>query len=176
MSRISIRYAKALFSLAQDQKKLDKVADDLSDLKGLLGSSDDFNKFVINPLISGNKKAEILKSLFSGKLDPLTLDFLYLLSNKKRVNVLDEILLKFDALLLKHRNQIVAELTSPSALDGKQLDLIKTNIETMTKKSVLLETKEDASLIGGFTVKIDDIVIDNSVRYQLFKLKEKLIS
>ena len=77
---------------------------------------------------------------------------------------------------MKHRNQIVAELTSPSALDGKQLDLIKTNIETMTKKSVLLETKEDASLIGGFTVKIDDIVIDNSVRYQLFKLKEKLIS
>lgn len=176
MSRISIRYAKALFSLAQDQKKLDKVADDLSDLKGLLGSSDDFNKFVLNPLISGNKKAEILKSLFSGKLDPLTLDFLYLLSNKKRVNVLDEILLKFDALLLKHRNQIVAELTSPSALDDKQLDLIKTNIETMTQKSVLLETKEDASLIGGFTVKIDDIVIDNSVRYQLFKLKEKLIS
>lgn len=176
MSRISIRYAKALFSLAQDQKKLDKVADDLSDLKGLLGSSDDFNKFVLNPLISGNKKAEILKSLFSGKLDPLTLDFLYLLSNKKRVNVLDEILLKFDALLLKHRNQIVAELTSPLALDDKQLDLIKTNIETMTQKSVLLETKEDASLIGGFTVKIDDIVIDNSVRYQLFKLKEKLIS
>jgi len=44
----------------------------------------------------------------------------------------------------------------------------------MTQKSVLLETTEDESLIGGFTVKIEDIIIDNSVRYQLVKLKEKL--
>ena len=176
MSRISIRYAKALFSLAQDEKKLDKVANDLSELKKLLGGSVDFNTFVLNPLISGSKKAGILKALFSDKLDPLTMDFLYLLSNKKRVNLLDQILLRFEELLLKHRNQIVAKLTSPSSLDSKQLDAIKTNIEKMTQKSVLLETTEDASLIGGFTVKIEDIIIDNSVRYQLAKLKEKLIS
>jgi F-type H+-transporting ATPase subunit delta len=176
LSRISIRYAKALFSLAQDEKKLDIVANDLGELKRLIDTSADFNKFVLNPLIIGNKKAEILKSLFSGKLDPLTMNFLYLLSNKKRVDVLDQILLKFDELLLKQRNQVVAELSSTSVLDDKQLNLIKANIEEMTQKSVILETKEDASLIGGFTVKIEDVIIDNSVRYQLAKLKEKLIS
>ncbi len=176
MSRISIRYAKALFSLAQDEKKLDTVANDLSELKILLDTSSDFKTFVVNPLISGNKKAEVLKSLFSGKLDPLTMNFLYLLSSKKRVDVLDQILQKFDELLLKYRNQVVAELTSSSVLDDKQLDAIKTNIETMTQKTVLLETNEDNSLIGGFTVKIEDIIIDNSVRYQLAKLKEKLVS
>ncbi len=176
MSRISIRYAKALFSLAQDEKKLDKVANDLGELKILLDTSSDFKTFVVNPLISGNKKAEVLKSLFSGKLDPLTMNFLYLLSSKKRVDVLDQILQKFDELLLKYRNQVVAELTSSLVLDDKQLDAIKTNIETMTQKTVLLETNEDNSLIGGFTVKIEDIIIDNSVRYQLAKLKEKLVS
>jgi len=123
LSRISIRYAKALFSLAQDENKLDKVANDLGDLKALLDTNADFSKFIINPLISGNKKAEVLKNLFSDKLDPLTLNFLYLLSNKKRINVLDQILVKFDDLLLKHRNQVVAELTSTSSLDEQQLKL-----------------------------------------------------
>ena len=176
MSRISIRYAKALFSLAQDEKKLDIVANDLSNIKGLIETSVDFNTFLLNPLISGNKKAEVLNSMFAEKVDPLTLNFLNLLSSKKRVNVLDQILIRFEELLLKHRNQIVAELISTASLDSDQLDSIKANIEAITQKSVLLETKEDASLIGGFTVKIDDIIIDNSVRYQLTKLKEKLIS
>ena len=176
MSRISIRYAKALFSQAQDEKKLDIVAEDLAELKKLLETSVDFNAFVQNPLISGIKKSEILKSLFSGKFNPLTMNFLFLLSSKKRVDVLDQILIKFDELLLKYRNQVVVELNSPSILDEEQLNAIKANIEEMTNKSVVLETKKDASLIGGFTVKIEDFIIDNSVRYQLAKLKEKLIS
>ncbi|NOG46526.1 MAG: ATP synthase F1 subunit delta [Calditrichaeota bacterium] len=176
MSRISIRYAKALFSLAQDEKKLDTVANDLAELKELFNSNVQFKTFVLNPLLSGTKKTEVFKNLFSGKLDPLTMNFLFLLSSKKRVDVLDQILLKFDELLLSHKNQIVAEVTSPISLDDGQLDSIKSNIENITQKSVLIEAKEDSSLIGGFTVKIEDVIIDNSVRYQLSKLKEKLIS
>ncbi len=176
MSRISIRYAKALFSLAQDENKLNKIANDLIVLKDLLVESKDFEAFISNPLISGHKKAEIMKELFSGKIDTLTLNFLFLLCDKKRVSVLNSILERFDALLLDFRNQIVAEIASPSVLDQKQLDAIKANLETMTNKSVLLETKEDPALIGGFTVKIEDVIIDNSIRYQLAKLKEKLVS
>lgn len=176
MSRVSKRYAKALFSLAIDEKKLDAVADDFVSINNLVASNPDFVRFISNPLITSAKQLEIVKSLFSNKIKDLTLNFLYLLSEKKRLNLLPEILQKFDELILVHRNQVRADLISAEALDRNQLKLIQANIEQITKKSVLLNTHQDKSLIGGFTVKIEDIIIDNSIRYQLSKLKEKLIS
>lgn len=176
MSRVSKRYAKALFSLALEDKKLDAVADDLESIKKLTDSGDDFKNFIMNPLISSSKQLKVIKDLFAGKLEDITLNFLYLLGEKKRLNLLPEILERFDELLLVHRNQVVAEVVSADTLDDKQLKSIQGNVEQLTNKSVLLSTSQDKSLIGGFMVRIEDIIIDNSIRYQLSKLKEKLIS
>jgi len=176
LSRVSIRYAKALFSLAQEEKKLDTVADDLDGIKSLLANSSDFISFIANPLLSSSKQSEVVGELFSGNVDKLTMDFLELICKKKRLNQLVEIILAFDSLLLDQRNQVHAEVTSASALDDQQMEAIRSNLEAMTQKSVLLNTKKDSGLIGGFKVLIDGVIIDNSVKYQLSKLKEKLVS
>ena len=176
MSRVSVRYARALFSLAGEVKKLDTIAVDLAELRKLSESNKDFSAFLVNPLLSSSKQAEVIRELFSGKVDILTYNFLELLCKKKRMNQLSEILDAFDNLLLKKRNQVYAEVTSAAVLDDQQLDAIKANLESMTDKSVILNTKKDSALIGGFKVLIDGVIIDNSVQYQLFKLKEKLVS
>jgi F-type H+-transporting ATPase subunit delta len=176
LSRVSIRYARALFSLAQEGKKLDTVADDLDGIKSLLVNSSDFSSFVDNPLLSSSKQSEVVNELFSGKVDKLTSDFLELICRKKRLNQLVEIILAFDSLLLDQRNQVHAEVTSASVLDDQQMDDIRSNLEAMTQKSVILNTKKDKGLIGGFKVLIDGVIIDSSVKYQLAKLKEKLVS
>lgn len=176
MSRVSIRYAKALFSLAQDENNLDTLAVDLGKIEDVLNTNEDFDNFTANPLVSAHKKTEVVKALFENKINTLTLTFLYLLCTKKRLNLLREILLRFNDLLLKQRNQVHADLVSAKQLDDQQVDIIKTNIESLTQKSVVLKTKEDVSLIGGFKIKIEDIIIDNSIRNQLGKLREKLIA
>jgi len=176
LSRVSVRYAKALFSLAHEEKKLDNIADDLSEIKSLIKNSADFSNFIINPLVSSIKQVAAISGIFSGKVDNLTFNFLELVCKKKRLNQLAEILNAFDDLLLKHRKQLHAEVTSAVSLDDQQLDAIKANLESMMDKSVILNTKEDSSLIGGFKVLVDGIIIDNSVQYQLSKLKEKLVS
>lgn len=176
MSRVSIRYARAVFSLAVDEKKLESIASDLQSIQSLLESSPDFVRFINNPLVSNTRQVDVIKDLFSGKVDRLTMDFLELICNKKRLSQLAEILAAFNALLLRKRNQVHAEVTSAAALDDRQLDALRANLESMTKKSVILNTKKDASLIGGFKVLVDGVIIDNSVQYQLSKLKEKLVS
>ena len=176
MSRVSVRYARALFSLAEEEKKLEAVATDMGELKKLLENSTDFSGFILNPLLSSSKQAELIREFFTGKVDPLTFDFLQLLCKKKRLNQLSEILDAFNSLLLEKRNQVHAEVTSAVALDDQQMDAIKANLESMTDKSVILNTKKDSALIGGFKVMIDGVIIDNSVQYQLLKLKEKLVS
>jgi len=176
LSRVSLRYAKAVFALAVEEKKLDIIAADMEEIRLLINNNADFSSFISSPLISSASQVELIRQIFSGKVDKLTYNFLELICNKKRLNQLEDILIVFDDLLLKHHNQLNAEITSAVALDDLQLQAIKDNLETMTNKSVILTTKEDAALIGGFKVLVGGVIIDNSVRYQLSKLKEKLVS
>ena len=176
MSRVSIRYAKAIFSLALEENKLDEVTRDLESIKSLMRENKDFNSFVINPLISRSQQVTIVKDLFVGKVQDLTSNFLQLICKKKRLNQLTEILNRFKELLMAHKNQVFAEVTSSDELDSAQLGEIKSNLESMTEKNILLSTRKDESLIGGFTVQVAGVIIDNSVQNQLIKLKEKLIS
>lgn len=176
MSRVSIRYAKALFSLALEEKKLDRIANDLKEIETLIEVNNQFSNFISSPLISSVKHIELVKNIFPGKVDVLTINFLELISKKKRFNRLPGILIAFNELLLRHHNQLHAEITSAVPLDDQQLDAIKSNLEAMTSKSIILNTKEDKKLIGGFKVMVEGLIIDNSVQYQLWKLKEKLVS
>lgn len=176
MSRVSIRYAKAIFSLALEEDKLDKVSGDFESIKALIMENRDFKSFIFNPLISSSNQITIVRDLFAGKVQELTSNFLQLICKKKRFNQLTEILSRFEELLMAHKNQIFAEITSAGELEAKQLNEIKLNLENMTEKNILLSSKKDANLVGGFTVQVEGVIIDNSIQNQLVKLKEKLIS
>jgi F-type H+-transporting ATPase subunit delta len=99
-----------------------------------------------------------------------------MVTEKKRIALLPAIIDVFHRLVLAYRNTVEGELVSAVALNETQVEKIKTNIETMIGKSVLLKEDIDTSIIGGFVVRVEDLVIDNSIRYQLEKLREKLVA
>ncbi len=176
MSRVSKRYSKALFSLAMEENVLEKVSADMSSLRELLSAESSFLAFTKNPLVSGTHKEKVLEELFKASFQSLTLDFVKLLSRKKRLDVLDDVVTDFEALMLLHRNQLEAEIVSAQPLDGEQVSAIKQRLKELFGKEILVRLKEDASLIGGFLVRINGQIIDNSIRYQLTKLKEQLVA
>jgi len=176
LSRVAKRYAKAWFSLALENKKLEKAADDAAMLAGLIRKQDEFRTFLHNPLVTPGKRKQLLSDLFSEKVDGLTFDFLNMVSQKKRLNVLEEIVGQFSSLVRQHNNQIVAEVRSAAVLEDSQLDAIRQKIEGMTGKKAIIHTAQDKSLIGGFLIKIEDRIIDNSIRYQLEKLREQMVA
>ncbi len=176
MSRVAKRYAKALFELAEEEKILNKVEADVAQFASLSSESAEFSALLSNPLINEKEKFNILKELFSNKVQPLTLDFLNLLSVKKRLGILPDIAQEFRAMMLNFANKIEGELISAVKLSPDQVDHIRSNMEKMTGKNVLLDEKIDKSVLGGFIVRIEDWVLDNSVRYQLSKLRDKLVA
>ncbi len=176
MSRVAKRYAKALFELAEEEKILNKVEADVAQFASLSSESADFNALLSNPLINEKEKFNILSELFKNKIQPLTLDFLNLLSVKKRMDILGEIAAEFRKMMLRFANKIEGELISAVQLSPEQIQHIRSNMEKMTGKNVLLDEKIDESVLGGFIVRIEDWVLDNSVRYQLSKLRDKLVA
>lgn len=176
MSRVSKRYAKALFALAKEEQSLDNVAKDLNRIQRLLKENNDFGNFIVNPIVGSVKQTQLINNVFQGQLSTLTMNFLYLLCEKKRLSILPEVIIQFTEILRMYKNEILTEVISAAILEEGQLSAITKNVEQMTNKKVVLETRQDSSLLGGFLVKIDDFIIDNSVRNQLYKLREKMVS
>jgi F-type H+-transporting ATPase subunit delta len=175
VSRIAIRYSKALFELTLEKESLAVVENDLLSIKNLIEENNDLKNFIVNPLISARSKTEIMKKIFQDSVDQLTLRFLILLSSKKRSEFLLEVIERFEALALDHKGILSVQLYSAVPLAAEQKEAIQKRLEKNTGKTVRLTEIIENSLVGGFIVKIHDSVIDYSLRRQLEKLRKKMI-
>ena len=176
MNRVAKRYAKALFELAEELKILKKTQADVQTLKETLTENPELTRILANPLLNELEKFRILQKIFSAKFQPLTINFLKLLSHKKRLALLAEVIEAFEQKMLEYNNTIEAQVISAVELSAEQLGQIRQSIQTLTGKKLLLEKQLDPGILGGFVVKVQDVVIDNSIRYQLEKLREKLVA
>ena len=174
MSRVAKRYAKALFELALEEKLLNEIEADLQRINRAVEQSAEFNELLSNPLIADQDKVKLILPLFEGKVRQLTLDFLALLGQKRRFSVLPDIIVQFNGMMLAYRNIVEAEVISAVKLSANQLERIKKQMEEITGKKLLLKEQTEGSLIGGFIVKVQDMIIDNSIRHHLDKLRERL--
>lgn len=174
MSRVAKRYAKALFELAEEQKVLDQVYADLLAVAKTVKDSDELQTLLLNPLVNERDKLKVLDRIFSKGFQQLTGTFLDLLADKRRLSVLREIVDKFHRMMLAHNNQVEVQLISAVDLDRPAVEKITKQIQQIIGKEVLVNERIEPSIIGGFVVKVEDIVIDNSIRSQLNKLREQL--
>jgi F-type H+-transporting ATPase subunit delta len=176
LSRVAKRYVRALFGLAVEKQSLDAVESDLEQIGLLLESSAEFRSFLSNPLIGDPERLAVVRELFENKVQPITFQFLHLLSDKKRLDTLPDVVQIFKKMLLQRRQIVEGELISAVELESAQEAAIRKQMETMIGKQVKLTRRIDPGILGGFVLRFEDVVIDNSVRNQLIKLREKLIA
>lgn len=171
---VASRYAKSLLDLAVEKGQLDAVYADMLQVREVAGGSREFITFLNSPVIKTDKKIAVLKSIFEGKVNALTLGFLTIVATKRRESVIPEMVNSFIDQYKAHKNILTAVVTSAQGLDAatrqKALDLVKTQLNG----EIELVEKTDSDLIGGFILKIGDKQIDRSVSRQLSNLKKEL--
>lgn len=172
--KIAIRYAKALFSLANDENQLQSVQADLEVLYKALISHSEFGNTMANPLVNSSTKALIITESL-GKGCPLTGQFIQLLQQKNRFAVLKDICLIFKEKLLIKENKQIATVSSANKLENNQLKQLADQLQKKHKSEFILNNEVKPDLIGGLTVKIKDKIYDYSVKSQLKALSEHLL-
>jgi F-type H+-transporting ATPase subunit delta len=128
--------------------------------------------FLQSPIIKSDKKRNILKNVFEGKVNEMTISFLNILTDKRRESYIKDISIAFDEQYKKYKNILTAVITSASGIDDhtrcKVIDLVKS---TTTAEVELIE-KTDKSIIGGFVLKMQDKQVDASVLRKLNDLRK----
>ncbi len=175
-SRVTRRYAKALFEQAGEQKVLDRVSEDLKYIRKVNDESVDFRMLLSSPIIHSTDKKSVFAKDFKQKVHTLTFDFLILLLDKNREELLPEMIDFFMKLNDDAQKIIRARLITAHKFAAEQLKALKKQLDHFSGKNVILEQHVDSALLGGFIVRLDDTVIDTSLRNQLAKLRESMVS
>ena len=173
--RISRRYAKAVMDLAVENSVLENVHSDMLLIAQTCRENRALVVVLANPIVHGSKKSAILKEIFGGKVHDITEKLMVLLCNKHRVQFLFDISVEFHNAYNDFNGIEVASISTPFELDAVMrsqfIDIVK---QISGKSKVELEEKIDATLIGGYVLKIRDRQIDDSIKSRLRMMRTKL--
>ena len=175
-SKISVRYAKALFLAAKDAGTLENTFRDATLIGEVLHEVPEFRTTFGNPVMREKEKRKLLDNTFGKYLEDLTIKFLDLLTENNRLIFLPDMMRDFIDLYKKELGISYAELTTAVRVDEKIRDKIKENLEAYLKEKVHLKATTDPSIIGGFILRIEDLQFDASVASELKRFKKELIS
>ena len=169
--RVAARYAKSLLDLSNEQGTLDTVKQDMDLFANTLEGSRDLRLLLRNPIVKHDKKLAILRRLFEGKVSDLTMRFFTIITQKNREDALEFVAPEFIRQFNVLRGIQAAEVTTATPLTPELRAHVEGLVKDQTGGQVLLTEHVDASLIGGFVLRIGDRQIDDSVRTRLNRLR-----
>jgi F-type H+-transporting ATPase subunit delta len=172
---VSQRYARALLEAAESQKALDQVSRDVAGVAELIDASEDLKRLLESPMIHPKAKRDALTALFSGKVAPLTLNFLLLLVDRRRERVTGEILRRFAAYLDEREGVATAEVRSSQPLTEEQQDAMIRRLSSYLNRRVRLEVEVSPQVRAGFVARVGDVVFDGTLETQLRQLRDRMV-
>jgi F-type H+-transporting ATPase subunit delta len=173
-SKIGVRYARALFTVAQEKNITGRIRQDFDLIAKTLRENPDFPAALNNPVVQPSRKSKLVESVFKGAIHDLTLQFLQMVVHSRRESYLSDITRHFLVLYRNSQGLKPAHLVTAGAVSdttrNEMIALIKKNFNT----EVELTMEEDPSIIGGFVLTVDDQMLDASIMTGLRQVKREL--
>ena len=172
-SRAAIRYARAIYEIADEEKLVEEVYNDMIRISKLNRDSFDFKNLLSNSIIDNIDKKKAILSLVE-KNNSITEKLLDLLIHNKRVAIISDISSSFIQLYNKHNNIEEAVVITASPIDKNLENQILSQIKIPEAKSITLINLVDSSIIGGFIIRYDGKEYNASIKQNLKNLKTEL--
>lgn len=174
---ITMPYAQALIEVAEANQMVDQIGAEVGDLLTALESSEDLRQFLANPLLDPEAKKAVLRQVVGDQVNSVLLNFLMVLVDRNRIVFLDSVLRQYQALLRELNQTVLADVTTAIELSDRQRSQIKDQVIGFTgARNVELSVEIDPSLLGGLIIKVGSQVIDASLRTQLRRIGQQLVS
>lgn len=158
------RYALALYKIAEEKGKVDEYIQVIEQICDIIDNDKGLHQIVEHPQISTSEKKRIFDKIFKGKIDDEILSFLKLLIEKGRILYLREKLNQMKKIRLNKLNTVEGVVKSVVPLTDDEYNRLLEKLEKKFKKHILLNRQIDESLIGGLYVKVENEVIDGSIK------------
>lgn len=172
---VTVRYAKALFNSAEEQKVSDQVYADCGMIGQVLRENDDLKNFLESPVITPTQKNKVLSVTFKDHCSSLTLSLFQLIIDNKREKFLEGIVRMFIQFYRDRKNIRTIEFITARGISNNLRTQVLKRVKEVYVAEIELTEKTDERIIGGFVIRVEDMQYDASVAYQLNKIQQELL-
>ena len=167
-------YARAAFEAANSEDGgLQRWSEQLG-LAASFARDPAIQALLASPQYDDQFKAGLFLDLCGEQLAQDGRNFIKLLAENDRLNILPEIHAVFEELRADAEKTIEAEVITAFEIDDAQRQKISDALSRRLQRDVVLNCTVDQSLIGGVIVRAGDLVIDGSARGKLVQLAQTL--
>lgn len=173
---VSKTYGDALFELASERGQAKQLMEEIAGVQTILAQNPDFDKLMKHPGIPKQEKMTVMENVFKGRVSDELTGFLTIIVEKERYGALPAIFQYFEDKVKEAEKIGVAYVTTAVELtEAQKTDVEKKLLETTCYLTMEMHFKTDASIIGGMIIRINDRVVDSSIRTKLNDLTQQLL-
>jgi len=169
------RYATALFELARDANAIDAVKADLERFDALAADNPDLTRLVRSPVFSTDEQLHALSAVLDrAGIGGLAAQFLKLVTSKRRLFAVRDMVRGYRELVAVHKGETTAEVTVAEQLKDDHVAALRGALKAVSGKDVDLNITVDPAIIGGLVIKLGSRMVDSSLRTKLNSIKHAM--
>jgi len=189
-SSIATSYARAFFDIAMEDEKIDDYGQEIATVGRALSMNPEFFRLIYHPGLTGIQKKELLEKILTVcSLSKPTQEFLRVLEKRKRINLIQEIADSYLQMVDCQKNIVTVIVTSAVSISIAYQEALRDKLSSVVSSLPLLmgegrgegstvirlSMQVNSEIIGGLIIRIQDMVIDGSVRGRLDRLRERMV-
>ena len=174
MTELAREYGDGLYLLAEEENLSREFLEQLLALKSLFREQPDFVRLLGNMSLSKEERVKIIDNVLRGQIHPYLLNFLKILCERCALNEYEGCLAAFKTLYNQAHGIVEATVTTAVPLDDEQRARMAEKLSEMTGKTVVLNEKVDAALVGGVLVEMNGQRYDTTVRHRLAAIHQAM--
>lgn len=168
-------YSDVMFELAHEAGLIDQVMDDLEAVGAVLQDEPDFLSLLSLGEVKPDEKAQMIRRVFKGRINGLTLDFLCVLAKRNRMSFLHGIEQRYQTLSDDYKQLHRIEVTLAKEPSDAELEKLRGDIREAMNAEIKLSVTVDPEIVGGIVIRKGDLMIDNSVRTILNRTVDAIV-
>jgi F-type H+-transporting ATPase subunit delta len=175
MAGVAVRYAAALFDLAQETHAINAVKTDLERFDALIAETPDLARLVRSPVFSADDQLKALAPVLDrAGIGGLAAQFIKLTAANRRLFAIRDMVRAYRDLVARQKGEATASVTVAEELKPEHLAALRAALKTVSGKDVDLDVKIDPAIIGGLVVKLGSRMVDSSLRTKLNAIKHAM--
>jgi F-type H+-transporting ATPase subunit delta len=174
---VAERYARAILELADEAGQVSQVSGQVNAVAAVYAENAELRAILSNPAVTHAARDALLKDLGARlELGKVALDSVRLMAQRGRLSALPDVADVLGQLADQKAGVLRAIVTSARPLTEELYQKLAAELEKRTSRKVLLERREDPSLIAGAVTRIGDHTIDGSLKGRLAALERQLLA
>ena len=174
---VSKTYGEALFELAMEEDRAQDLLEEIEGVCRVLAENPEFDKLMMHPGVPKQEKLQVMENVFKGRVSDTLTGFLEIIITKERYGELQEIFAYFITKVKEIQKIGVAYVATAVELTEKQKESVCSRLlETCSYETMEMHYEVDPSLMGGMVIRVNDRVVDSSIRTKLNDLTKQLLN